>query len=125
MSALYVDGFENWQDVAREYTDWVYGEDREATALAAIPEPDEVFVAAYEIGNYEGDSFVAFRRGDKFYINTGSHCSCMGLEGQWDPTEYDDRSLFVAYLERIRDHGYSLENKYAPEVLARLPGTQS
>lgn len=43
-----------------------------------------ILFAAYE-HEYEGQALVVFRRNRKLYEVNGSHCSCYGLEGQWDP----------------------------------------
>lgn len=48
---------------------------------------DEVLLASYTYEDYSGDAFVLFRKGDKLYEVNGGHCSCYGLEGQWDPEE--------------------------------------
>ena len=46
-----------------------------------------VLLAAYETADYEGyASVVWFERG-KLYLVKGSHCSCMGLEEQFEPEE--------------------------------------
>ncbi len=63
------------------------------------PFPDEILYAEYECEYYEGWADVIYRNGDKFYWARGSHCSCYGLEGQWDPEEYS-AELFVAVWER-------------------------
>jgi hypothetical protein len=46
-----------------------------------------IIYADYESGGYEGDAFVLAAKDGKMYWNFGSHCSCYGLEGQWDPEE--------------------------------------
>ena len=51
-----------------------------------IPEPDVLF-ASYQQEGYEGDALVLFKQDGKLYRVSGSHCSCYGLEGQWEPEE--------------------------------------
>jgi hypothetical protein len=46
-----------------------------------------VLFAAYGTDNYSGDAFVLFEQDGKLYEVNGSHCSCYGLEGQWEPEE--------------------------------------
>lgn len=46
----------------------------------------EILYAEYVPGDYCGDAYVLFRKEDKLYEVSGSHCSCYGLEGQWEPT---------------------------------------
>lgn len=103
----YDDGFDNWCDIQREFE-------------MDDPEPDEVLYASYEHEAYEGWSVVIYRNGDKFYYNYGGHCSCYGLEGQWDPEEYSAELLLAAIekgrwnipefvVSRVKEF---LENKY-------------
>lgn len=46
----------------------------------------EVLFAAYEC-DYEGQALVVFRRDAQLYEVNASHCSCYGLEEQWEPEE--------------------------------------
>lgn len=45
----------------------------------------KILYAWYEYEDYSGSAFVLFRKGRKLYEVNGSHCSCYGLEDQWDP----------------------------------------
>lgn len=46
-----------------------------------------VLYAEYNAPDYEGYATVVFVENGKFYFVGGSHCSCFGLEGQWEPDE--------------------------------------
>lgn len=46
-----------------------------------------ILFASYGYENYSGDAFVLFEQNGKLYEVNGSHCSCYGLEGQWDAEE--------------------------------------
>jgi hypothetical protein len=105
----YDDGFDDWRDIQRQF-------DME------VPEPEEVLYAQYDIEGYEGSAIVIYRIGDRFYINFGGHCSCYGLEGQWDSEEYSAELFLQAYsmgswYDRIPSEVFGrvkefLENKY-------------
>lgn len=56
-------------------------------------EIDEVLLASYTYEDYSGEAFVLFRKGDKLYEVNGGHCSCYGLEGQWEPEETSVEAL--------------------------------
>lgn len=73
---MYLEEFKTTADIIKEY---------EAPADAL--EGADVLLAWYGYGSYCGDSFVLFRKDGKLFENHGSHCSCYGLEGQWDPEE--------------------------------------
>lgn len=52
-----------------------------------------VHLAWYGYGSYEGSSLVIFEKDGKLYEVNGSHCSCYGLEGQWEPEETNWKAL--------------------------------
>ena len=49
----------------------------------------DIIIANYECEYYDGSATVFYYRRDteKYYETYGSHCSCYGLEGQWDGKE--------------------------------------
>lgn len=47
----------------------------------------KILLASYSYENYSGNAFVLFKKGGKYYEVNGSHCSCYGLEDQWEPEE--------------------------------------
>lgn len=57
----------------------------------------DILLASYECADYEGSAFVLFEEDGKLYEVNGSHCSCYGLEGQWQPEE----TLVEALVHRI------------------------
>ena len=44
-----------------------------------------ILFASYGNDNYSGDAWVLFEQEGILYEVSGSHCSCYGLEGQWEP----------------------------------------
>ncbi len=52
-----------------------------------------ILFASYGCECYEGDAFVLFEEGNQLYEVNGSHCSCFGLEGQWEPELTDLKAL--------------------------------
>lgn len=59
----------------------------------------DIILAWYGGGDYDGSAFVLFERDGKLYEAGGSHCSCYGLEGQWEPEE----TLVDALVHRIKN----------------------
>lgn len=45
----------------------------------------DVLVASYDTDGWEGSARVVFRCGDELFEVYASHCSCHGLEDQWNP----------------------------------------
>jgi hypothetical protein len=71
-----------------------------------------VIFAGYSYECYSGDALVIYRNGENYYYVSGGHCSCYGLEGQWEPEEYD-RETFLKVLGRKIEGGggYGWETK--------------
>lgn len=44
-----------------------------------------ILFASYSYENYSGDAWVLFEQDGALFEVNGSHCSCYGLEGQWEP----------------------------------------
>lgn len=53
----------------------------------------KILLASYTNECYEGDAFVLFERDGKLFEVNGGHCSCFGLEGQWEPEETTKEAL--------------------------------
>jgi len=70
----YFGGFDDREDVAESFE-----------VDTDFPTDEQILFASYGGGAYEGDAYVLFQRDGKLYSVTGGHCSCYGLEGQWDP----------------------------------------
>jgi hypothetical protein len=86
--------FENWDEVVEEF-------DLEPSTA---PEPDDYF-AAYGTPMYEGSALVLIRKPNGMIdVAEGLHCSCYGLEGQFDPDEMPVAAV-AAMIEAI-DEGY-------------------
>ena len=61
-------------------------------------EPRLVY-AVYSTPAYEGSPTVIFWRDGKWFEAGGGHCSCYGLEGQWDAKEIDPTEHLAAIKE--------------------------
>lgn len=83
--------FGRWETYDAFARDWLayHTEEDYATetrpVVDGIATEDELILASYGGGLYDGDAFVLFERDGTLYEVHGSHCSCHGLEGQWAP----------------------------------------
>lgn len=66
-----------------------------------------ILLAWYGGGSYDGSAFVLFERGGHLYEVNGGHCSCHGLEGQWDP----EKTTVEAIVHRV-ENGCLGDNAY-------------
>lgn len=108
---MYLGLFDSWSDVVKEFFDCSYDDEKLAKLLPTMPEP-EVVVAVYEYESYNGDAFICYRENGKYYTVTGCHCSCYGLEDQWNPEEYAPE-LFRELVDRqlANDSHYGVEKQ--------------
>ena len=65
-------------DFFSEWGPYVYAEELEGC---------NILLASYSTESYEGYAFVLYEKDGTLYEVNGSHCSCYGLDGQWEPEE--------------------------------------
>lgn len=108
------DGFADWADVANNFGGW---KKKSRENLEEIPEPEEVLVAANNQECYEGDAWIVYRNGDRYFSVEGSHCSCYGFEDQWRPEEYPDAKTFLTALNKgTWNDDYGAKGRYLAMV---------
>jgi len=52
-----------------------------------------ILLASYSDESYSGDAYVLLERDGVLYEVHGSHCSCYGLEDQWEPEQTSPAAL--------------------------------
>ena len=116
---MLIDGFNNVQDIFDNFCPYTEED----------PNRDiNILIAIYELPAYEGYAFVLFEKDGQLFEVNGSHCSCYGLEGQWEPEEttlealkyrIENGTLFYGYhLDRIKEELEQHERQHV-EVIAR------
>lgn len=73
-------GFADRDDVRMEFSNY-------NDLIKRFPTDEKILLAVYNQESWEGDAYVLFERYGKLYEVHGSHCSCYGLEDQWQPEE--------------------------------------
>ena len=79
-----------------------------------------ILYANYDIDGYEGSAFVLFSRDGQLYEVHGSHCSCYGLEGQWEPEETTVDALVHCIKNGYLGRGYMGADVYGQKLLDML-----
>ncbi len=79
-----------------------------------------ILYATYENEDYEGSAFVLFERKGQLYEVHGSHCSCMGLEGQWEPEETSADALVHCIKNGRLGRGYMDTDVFGQQLLDML-----
>lgn len=103
----------------------------------AIKEEDlegvNILVASYTYECYSGSAFVIFEKDGKLYEVNGGHCSCYGLEHQWQPEETSVDELIHRLTEGTFGkkeywdadiEEYLYQNEFATELLEMLHSLQ-
>jgi hypothetical protein len=63
---------------------------------ASVLDGAEILLASYgEDHGYDGIAFVLYCKEGALYEVNGSHCSCYGLEEQWEPEPTDKNALLT------------------------------
>jgi hypothetical protein len=100
--------------------DW---SDKQTLAIqfdSPIIESKNILFASYGCECYEGNAFVLFEEDGKLFEVNGGHCSCYGLEGQFEPEETHLEALKYR-LEKgtLGTNSYS-GNEFAAELIQFL-----
>jgi hypothetical protein len=99
----YFGGWDNYEQMAQEWGDYGGKEAGYCRVPPADMPPDSaILFALYDGGGYDGWAIVIFEQDGKLFEVNGSHCSCYGLEDQWNPEETSwgalkDRKLYYGY----------------------------
>lgn len=93
---IYEGLFENWKDVGEQF--------ETELPLDVLP-----LFAAYDQEGYEGSAVVLYVHNNELKFVYGGHCSCYGLEGQWEPEtiEWECAEEFLEktyYLDRYKEY---------------------
>lgn len=87
--------WEELKDIGNGFTDSYLGQSEKdlADAITATLEAADFVLAYYDYECYEGTAYVLYLKDGVWYEVDGSHCSCYGLEGQWEPQETNVEAL--------------------------------
>lgn len=67
----------------------------------------EILLASYnEVYGYDGEAFVLLRKNGTLYEVNAGHCSCYGLEGQW---EIEATTISALRMRDLSHAGYAAE----------------
>ena len=97
-NSVYIDGWNGLEDMLIDF-------EIEASALEGF----NIIVAAYDTsGSYSGDAFVLLEKEGKYYEVNGAHCSCYGLEGQFNLEESAEEALKFRYDSDFSYGGFAM-----------------
>lgn len=72
-----------------------------------------ILFASYLKEYYDGSAFVLFEWDGKLYEVNGSHCSCDGLEDQWEPEETSVAAVRMRpYSGEVRERLHEVLDRY-------------
>ena len=76
----------------------------------------KILLAWYGYECYDGQAFVLFERDGKLYEVNGGHCSCFGLEGQWEPERTSVKELRYRMKQGSLGEGSYSDETFAPQL---------
>lgn len=76
-----------------------------------------VLLAHYECESYEGSANVLFMNEGKLFHVYGGHCSCYGLEDQWEP---DEITIEMILHMAENGNGFWAQNSWIAEALRTI-----
>lgn len=82
-----VDVIADFEGVYITNEDWSEENKKIITEILEKYKDVNILFASYGTDNWSGDAFVLFKENGTLYEVNGSHCSCYGLEGRWQPEE--------------------------------------
>ena len=75
-----------------------------------------ILIASYTYENYSGAAIVLLEKDGKLFEVTGGHCSCHGLEEQWEPGETSIHALIRALNGKSRWLPYGVDTADPEEL---------
>jgi hypothetical protein len=103
-------------DVIYDFEDLRFAESERQEKVVKSYDNINILFASYSYENYSGDAYVLFEKNGKLFEVFGSHCSCYGLEGQFEPDEVSLEELNMRLLNgEFGVDNYS-ENEFAEEL---------
>lgn len=105
MSAPYFGGFADYAGMVAAFSEYDYGT-KTTPPIDGMASEAEVIFASYECASYEGCARIFFERDGRLFEVYASHCSCMGLEGQWspEPVTWEALALRGPHFAFLEDH---------------------
>lgn len=98
-----------------------YGDDKKGDEEIAAMYPEcKILFAYYCYQDYSGEAFVLVEQDGKLYEVNGSHCSCNGLEGQWDLEATSVEALAHRLTEGRLGRSWDYSESYAEPLAAFL-----
>lgn len=95
MIPTFLGDFETQQDVESQFDYTLVGE-------------EIILFAEYDHGGYDGSAYVLIDEGGELKEVYGAHCSCYGLEGQWEPEVVTPKAL----RDRLKEgHGFDFSDE--------------
>jgi hypothetical protein len=114
---IYLSG-EEYRAEAAPYANEEYWRENKAAMVEAEKKYSgiNILFCSYTYENYSGDAFVLFEQDGDLYEVNGDHCSCYGLEGQWEPESTTLESLVHRLTEGELGKGGWSGNEFNKEL---------
>lgn len=112
--AVYLNKWKNQEDLKDAF--WPAWGESYSNELEGL----NILLASYGTPWYLGYAFVLFEKDGKLFEVNGAHCSCRGLENQWEPEETSKEELYFRLENGNLGKGEYDENPFADELRSLL-----
>jgi hypothetical protein len=102
----YIQGFDSEEDIFSQFK--IDEHDRQGI---------KILLANYDTPDYSGYAFILFEHNGELYEVNASHCSCYGLEGQWEPEKVSVSELTHRVLKGNLGKGWYGRSQFSQELL--------
>ena len=117
---IFMGQWNNREGMIRDFYQYLDNEGVDLAHVEACLDGAEIIFAHYTCDCYEGRAFVLYRKGDQYFEVNGSHCSCYGLEGQFDPEETTIAAIRHRLEEGGLGRGYNDTDEFASKLTEAL-----
>lgn len=118
---VFLNNFSSLEEIIREFeAEW---DEEKIEELKNTKYKDiNILFASYGTGHYSGDAYVLFEKNDELYEVMGSHCSCYGLEGQFEYNKPSNLEGIKYIIESNKEFGVDewSDNNFREELIKFL-----
>lgn len=111
-SPVFLHDFTDKDSVIREFNDKFSDEPLKTGDYEDI----NILFASYSYENYSGDAWVLFEKNEELFEVNGSHCSCYGLEEQWEPEKVELKELYNRVINGSFGEDHYSGNEFKKEI---------
>ena len=99
-AGMFIGDWSSKEEMISEF-EGIYSDKDKTAETMLLPKYQDIniLLACYTTGSYDGQAFVLYEKDGQLYEVNAGHCSCYGLEDQWDPEITTPEALHKRFFE--------------------------